>query len=189
MKEAIVILSLLGALIVHNAFAQGFTLESDDIGGQLSQEQVVNGYGCMGSNISPQLRWRNVPPGTKSFAVTVYNPDAPTGSGWWHWVIFNIPANVTNLKRDAGNLQKDLAPRGSIQSVTDWGYPGYGGACPPKGQTHRHIFTVYALNIEKAGTAPDKMLDVDARTSPAMLGCLLADHVIAKASLIAYYGR
>lgn len=187
MKKVIVIILISGFLIANQALAEGFTLESDDVGGQLSSEQVFNGYGCRGSNISPQLRWRNAPPGTKSFAVTVYNPDAPTGSGWWHWVIFNIPANVMSLKRDAGNPEKDLAPRGSIQSITDWGRSGYGGACPPKGQIHGHIFTVYALDIEKAGQGADNLLD--ARTPPAMLGCLLADHIIAKASLIAYYGR
>jgi Raf kinase inhibitor-like YbhB/YbcL family protein len=187
MKKAIITLMLLGCLFVTNAFGGGFTLESDDIGGQLSQDQVFDGYGCKGGNISPQLRWRNVPQGTKSFAVMVYSPDAPTGSGWWHWVIFNIPVNVTSLKRNAGNPQKGLAPHGSIQSITDWGHPGYGGACPPKGRILTYIFTVYALNIEKAGLNPGKLLD--AKTQPAMLGCLLADHIIAKASLIAYYGR
>jgi Raf kinase inhibitor-like YbhB/YbcL family protein len=131
--------------------------------------------------------WCKVPPGTKSFAVTVYNPDAPTGSGWWHWVIFNIPANINGLKRGAGNLEKNLAPQGSIQSMTDWGRPGYGGACPPIGELHCHIFTVYALDLEKAGLGSGNLLDANA--TPAMLGCLMADHVLAKASLIAYYGR
>lgn len=187
MKALMITFIILGCLCVHDAFADGFTLESDDISGQLSQEQVINGYGCAGSNISPQLRWRNAPAGTKSFAVTVYNPDAPTGSGWWHWVIFNIPASVGGLKRDAGNPQKNIAPRGSIQSTTDWGHPGYGGACPPTGETHSHIFTVYALDIEKARLDSEHLLD--AQTSPAMLGCLLADHILAKASLIAYYRR
>jgi Raf kinase inhibitor-like YbhB/YbcL family protein len=187
MKAMLVSLMCLGCLIANQACAEGFTLESDDIGGQLSEAQVFNGYGCKGGNTSPQLRWRNVPPGTKSFAVTVYNPDAPTGSGWWHWVVFNIPADIRELKRGAGNPEKNLAPKGSIQSMTDWGRPGYGGACPPKGEIHRHIFTVYALDFEKVRLDPENLLD--AHATPAMLGCVMAGHIIAKASLIAYYGR
>lgn len=180
-------LLFLGCFLVNSACGEGFTLKSDEIGGQLSESQVFNGYGCKGDNISPHLQWTHIPPGTKSFAVTVYDPDAPTGSGWWHWVIFNIPETVTELKRDAGNLQKKCAPVGSIQSMTDWGCPGYGGACPPKGTVNSYIFTVYALDIEKLALAPNHILD--ARSSPAMVGCLIKDHVIAKASLIAYYVR
>lgn len=187
MKTWFVVLICLGSFIANQARAEGFTLESDDIGGQISEAQVFNGYGCRGGNTSPQLRWRNIPPDTRSFAVTVYNPDAPTGSGWWHWVVFNIPADIRELKRGAGNPEKNLAPKGSIQSMTDWGRPGYGGPCPPKGELHRHIFTVYALDIAKAGLDPENLLD--AHATPAMLGCLMADHIIAKASLIAYYGR
>ena len=187
MKGQIIALLFLAFFLSSASYGAGFTLESDEISGQLSPAQAYKGYGCSGENISPALRWRNAPPGTKSFAVTVYNPDAPTGSGWWHWVIFNIPTHVTHLKKDAGNLAKKLAPDGSIQSVTDWGHPGFGGACPPKGEYHRHIFTVYALDIEKAGMGPDNLLD--ATSTPAMLGCLIADHVIAKASLVAYYRR
>ncbi len=77
-------------LLSTNALAQGFILSSSDIQGQLSNDQVFNSFGCSGKNISPQLSWKNAPAGTKSFAVTAYDPDAPTGSGWWHWVVFNI---------------------------------------------------------------------------------------------------
>jgi Raf kinase inhibitor-like YbhB/YbcL family protein len=165
-----------------NLFAQEFTLKSDDIGGQLTETQVFSGFGCSGKNISPSLKWVNAPRNTKSFAVTVYDPDAPTGSGWWHWVVFNISAATSALKTNAGNLDNSLAPAGSIQSVTDYGKPGFGGACPPEGdKPHRYVFTVYALDVEK--------LELGANTPPAMVGFFLYQHSIAKASLIAYYGR
>lgn len=177
---------LLGAVIIifgaTAAYAGGFTLMAPDMRGQLTAAQVFNGFGCAGENISPLLRWSNAPKGTKSFAVTVYDPDAPTGSGWWHWVIFNIPADVHELKEDAGNTGKRLAPAGSVQGMTDFGRPGFGGACPPAGdKPHRYIFTVYALDTAKLGPG--------GKTPPAMVGFLLNQHAIAKASVIAYYGR
>jgi len=169
-------------LFVGGAGAQQFTLKSDDLEGQLTESQVFSGFGCSGKNISPSLKWVNAPANTKSFAVTVYDPDAPTGSGWWHWVIFNIPANVSELKADAGRIEKKLAPVGSIQSLTDFGKPGFGGACPPQGdKPHRYIFTVYALSIPK--------LDLDEKTPPAMVGFMLNSNLIAKASLISYFQR
>jgi hypothetical protein len=124
----------------------------------------------------------NEPKGTKSFAVTMYDPDAPTGSGWWHWLIFNIPNNVHELKRGAGDPTKNLAPKGSIQSITDFGTKGYGGPCPPVGdKPHRYIITVYALDVRR--------LNLDENTPPAMVGFFLNQHAIQKASIVAYYGR
>ena len=170
------------ALVSSSALSQEFTLKSDQIGGQLTIDQVFSGFGCTGKNISPQLKWVDAPKNTKSFAVTVYDPDAPTGSGWWHWVIFNIPASVTELKTGAGDLQKKLAPAGSVQSMTDYGKPGFGGACPPTGdKPHRYIFTVFALDVPK--------LDLDEHAGAALVGYMLNGHAIAKASLISYYGR
>ena len=169
-------------LVVGDAGAQQFTLKSDDLEGQLTESQVFSGFGCSGKNISPSLKWVNAPANTKSFAVTVYDPDAPTGSGWWHWVIFNIPANVSELKADAGRIEKKLAPVESIQSLTDFDKPGFGGACPPQGdKPHRYIFTVYALSIPK--------LELDEKTPPAMVGFMLNSNLIAKASLISYFQR
>ncbi|MBX2807051.1 MAG: YbhB/YbcL family Raf kinase inhibitor-like protein [Cellvibrionaceae bacterium] len=162
--------------------AEGFTLSSPDIAGQLSKAQVFNAFGCSGENISPKLAWKNAPKGTKSYALTVYDPDAPTGSGWWHWVMFNIPADTHSLKADAGNIDLPIAPKGSIQSTTSFGGKGFGGACPPEGDSaHQYIFTVYALGVEK--------LDLDAEATPALVGFYLNANVLAKASLIAYYGR
>jgi len=182
MRKIMLLSVVLALLVAGNVGAQEFTLKSNDMEGQLTQSQVFSGFGCSGKNISPSLKWIHAPSNTKSFAVTVYDPDAPTGSGWWHWVIFNIPAGVNELKADAGRIEKNLAPAGSIQSVTDFGKPGFGGACPPQGdKAHRYIFTVYALSITK--------LDLDEKTPPAMVGFFLNSSTIAKASLIAYYQR
>lgn len=181
-KKMSIAAGLCALVAIGNAQADGFTLRSDDLGGQLTEKQVFSGFGCTGENVSPALEWADAPAGTKSFAVTVYDPDAPTGSGWWHWVVFNIAPDVTELKADAGNLEKALAPEGSIQSVTDYGKPGFGGACPPEGdKPHRYVFTVYALDTER--------LDLDQTASPALVGFFLNQHTLAKASLIAYYGR
>jgi Raf kinase inhibitor-like YbhB/YbcL family protein len=179
-----IILTTIGLIffVAATVCAQGFTLKSDYLGGQLSDAQVYSGFGCSGKNISPSLKWVNAPGGTKSFAVTVYDPDAPTGSGWWHWIIFNIPADVNELKADAGRPEKKLAPVGSVQSITDYGAPGFGGACPPEGdKAHRYVFTVYALKTAR--------LDLDEKASPAMVGFYLNSNVISKASLVSYYQR
>ncbi len=182
MKKLSLIIIVLGVFGFGSVCAQEFTLKSNDLSGQLTEAQVFSGFGCTGKNISPHLTWVHAPKGTKSFAVTVYDPDAPTGSGWWHWVIFNISANIYELKPDAGDPQKNLAPEGSVQSQTDYGKPGFGGACPPEGdKPHCYIFTVYALNVVK--------LDLAEQTPPAMVGFFLNQHMLAKASLIAYYGR
>jgi len=179
MKRMIVVMLL---LLARPLLAEGFTLQSDTLGGQLGEEQVYSGFGCTGGNVSPDLRWKDAPEGTRSFAVTVYDPDAPTGSGWWHWLIFDIPASVHGLAKGAGNPDGDKAPKGSVQSLTSFGKPGYGGACPPEGdRPHRYIFTVYALDVPKLG--------LDAGAMPALVGFLLNRHALARASLMAYYGR
>jgi Raf kinase inhibitor-like YbhB/YbcL family protein len=162
--------------------AQTFTLKSTDIGGQATMKQVFNGFGCTGDNISPELNWENAPEGTKSFAVTIHDSDAPTGSGFWHWVIFDIPAGTTELKSDAGNLSKGLAPAGSVQSLTDFGKPGYGGPCPPAGHGyHQYLITVYALKTDKLGA--------DKSATPALVSFNFYSNLIAKASLVMYYKR
>jgi Raf kinase inhibitor-like YbhB/YbcL family protein len=182
MKRIMLLSSFIVLLSATIAAAQDFTLRSDDMGGQLTIENVYSGFGCTGKNVSPELKWVHAPKNTKSFALTVYDPDAPTGSGWWHWVVFNIPSHATELKADAGDIQKKLAPAGSVQSMTDFGKPGFGGPCPPKGdKPHRYVFTVFALDVAK--------LDLDEKASPALVGYMLNAHAIAKASLISYYGR
>ncbi|MCT7580508.1 YbhB/YbcL family Raf kinase inhibitor-like protein [Aliarcobacter butzleri] len=153
-------------------------MTSSDLKGQLTKKQEFNGFGCSGENISPQLSWENAPKGTKSFAITVYDPDAPTGFGWWHWVVFDIPSNKTTLTSRFGNSDSKEA----IQSITDYGKTGFGGACPPVGdKAHRYIFTVHALDIETLG--------LDKNTNAATVGYYINSHSIAKASIISYYNR
>ena len=166
------------------AVAADFTLTSPDVrhGGTIANTHVFNSFGCTGGNRSPALSWSGAPAGTKSFAVTVYDPDAPTGSGWWHWVVFNIPASVNELPRNAGDAQGQGLPAGSIQSRTDFGKPGYGGPCPPAGdKPHRYQFTVYALKTDK--------LPLDENAPAAMVGFYLHQNLIKKAVLNATYGR
>ena len=156
-----IVLSLFPAL----AIAGPFKLTSPVIkpGAKIAMEQVYNSFGCTGSNISPEMTWSDAPKDAKSFALTMYDPDAPTGSGWWHWIIFNIPASVTKLEAAAGDPKSGKAPEGSVQSVTDFGAPGYGGPCPPEGsKPHRYIFTVFALKSDK--------LDIKPEASGAMVG-------------------
>ena len=122
------------------------------------------------------------PAGTRSFAVTAYDPDAPTGSGWWHWVIYNIPASATGLPAGAGDPSKGLAPAGSVQGNTDFGAPGYGGPCPPEGHgRHRYVFTVYALKTDR--------LDLPANATAAMVGFNLNGNMLAKATRTGIYSR
>ena len=130
-------------------------------GEKLPERHVFNGMGYQGDNISPHLAWDEVPAGTKSFVVTCYDPDAPTGSGWWHWIVANLPADTRVLPQGSGSDLVAL-PEGAIQTRTDFGKAGYGGAAPPKGETHRYIFTVHALDVER--------IEVDEGASGAMVG-------------------
>jgi hypothetical protein len=177
--KAILFTGLIAASLVSDS--QTFTLKSKELGGQASAKQVLNGMGCNGQNISPELSWDNAPAGTKSFAITIYDEDAPTGSGWWHWLVFDIDKSVGGVKSGAGNPAAGTAPAGAIQSRTDFGNPGYGGPCPPQGSgSHRYIVTVYALDAEKLG--------LDATANPPLVGFYLSQHTIEKASLI-FYGK
>lgn len=170
---------VLAALFVPAlASAGGFSLESADLksNGLIPDKHALKGFGCEGGNVSPVLTWKNAPQGTKSFAVTAYDPDAPTGSGWWHWVVFNLPADTTSLPQGAGNPAAGKLPNGAVQGRTDFGAPGWGGPCPPKGdKPHRFIFTVHALKTEK--------LDVGADASAAMVGFMLKMNTLATAKL------
>jgi Raf kinase inhibitor-like YbhB/YbcL family protein len=159
-----------------------FTLTSTDLkNGAFAGGQILNTFGCSGDNVSPQLSWTNAPAGTKSFVLTMFDPDAPTGSGFWHWVVVNIPASTTALPNGAS---KDAAklPVGSLETRTDLGAPGYGGPCPPaRDKPHRYIFTLHALKVEK--------LDLDVQTSAALVGFNVHMEEIGRATLTARYGR
>lgn len=163
------------------------TLRSDSFkdGDYMPMDHVLSadyGFGCEGGNKSPHLAWSDAPAGTKSFAVTCYDPDAPTGSGFWHWVVVNIPASATSLPLDAGNPKAAGLPAGALMTRTDFGQPGYGGACPPPGRhPHRYLFTLFAVGAES--------LPVTADTSAAVVGFQLNFATLEKASLMALYKR
>jgi Raf kinase inhibitor-like YbhB/YbcL family protein len=161
------------------------TSDSFRDGDYLGQDHVLSadyGFGCGGGNKSPQLRWQEAPADTKSFAITCFDPDAPTGSGFWHWVVVNIPPRVTELPLDAGNPATGKLPAGALQVRTDFGKPGYGGPCPPQGDhPHRYLFTVFAVSQDT--------LPVTADTSAAVVGFYLNFNTLAKASLMGLYKR
>lgn len=138
--------------------------------GSFPKAQFSNTMGCTGSNLSPQISWSGAPAGTKSFVVTVYDPDAPTGSGWWHWVVANIPASVSELKEGAA------LPVGAVSVRGDNGVPGYAGICPPVGQTHSYVVTVHALKVDR--------LDLPPTVTPAMLGFMTLGTGLGKASIM-----
>ncbi len=161
-----------------------FTVSSKDISaGQLmSKKQEFAGFGCTGENMSPELTWTEFPKNTKSFAVTAYDPDAPTGSGWWHWVLINIPADINQLVTGAGSPEKTLLPAGSQMFRNDYGTKTFGGACPPEGdKAHRYQFKVFALSVEK--------LELPEDASAALVGYYLHSNVIKSATLEALYKR
>jgi Raf kinase inhibitor-like YbhB/YbcL family protein len=157
------------------------TLTSPDIapGGTLPAKYV--GPACGGQDLSPPLAWSGAPAGTRSFALTVYDPDAPTGSGWWQWVVFNIPATTDHLAAGASTAPGGM-PRGSVQSMNDNGHLRYGGACPPEGAPpHHYVFTIRALNVES--------LPLTASASGAKVGLYIIRSTLAEASLTALYGH
>ena len=181
-------LSLAAALLLAGAAtarAQGkFTLTSPDVkpGATIPLRHVGNFMGCPGQNVSPALQWSGAPAGTKSFVVTTYDPDAPTGSGFWHWVVYNIPASATTLPEGAGDPKGHALPSGATQGNTDMAQPGYIGPCPPQGdKPHRYIFTVYALKTAK--------LDLPANATAAMVGFNVHGNQLAKATLTGKWGR
>lgn len=182
MKKSFKILTVLIAFS-SSVFSQNtFTLSSDDLGGEATINEEFNGFNCTGKNQSPQLFWKNAPEDTKSFAITMYDLDAPTGSGWWHWVVFDIPVDTDELQSGAGNTKLNLTPEGAIQSITDYGVNGYGGPCPPKGHgLHQYVITVYALKTDKLG--------LNENTNPAVVGYYLWNNTLAKASIVTYYQR
>ena len=160
-----------------------FTLTSIDFteGGTLANAQVFNEFGCRGGNLSPALAWSGAPADTQSFALLVHDPDAPTGSGWWHWVVYNIPAGTSSLPAGAGDPKKGLTPKGAVQGRTDYGSVGYGGPCPPPGKPHHYNFTLYALKVPK--------LEVPEGASPALIGFNVRAQALGEAHLTGMYGR
>ena len=185
MKRIGLVFATLAAFALSlQARAGDFTLTSPDIsaGQSIAKTFVYNSFGCTGKDISPALNWSGAPAGTKSFVVTVYDPDAPTGSGWWHWAVANIPASIHHLARGAGTVHSQSLPKQALQLRNDFGSHAYGGPCPPKGDTpHHYQFKVYALDVAK--------LPLSAQDSPAKLGFMVHQHKLGVAELVGRYGR
>ena len=180
---------LLGALLfagmAGSALAADFRLSSADFkaNGELANKFVYQGFGCHGDNVSPALSWSGAPAGTKSYALLVHDPDAPTGgAGWWHWVVYDIPASASALAQGAGSADGAGLPKGAKQGKTDFGSVGWGGPCPPQGHgKHHYQFTLYALKVEK--------LDVADGASAALIGYTVNANALGKAELTGLYGR
>jgi Raf kinase inhibitor-like YbhB/YbcL family protein len=160
------------------ALAAPFSLTSKDFkdGAAMPDKQSFNSFGCSGGNVSPDLAWANPPAGTKSFALMVHDPDAPTGSGWWHWVVYNIPATASAIP-EGGPV-----PKGASEGNTDFGKPGWGGPCPPAGSgNHHYEFTLFALKVDK--------LDIPAGATAAFVGFNVIGNSIGKVKLTGLYSR
>ncbi|WP_236790563.1 YbhB/YbcL family Raf kinase inhibitor-like protein [Amycolatopsis sp. GM8] len=157
-----------------------FTVTSSDVtdGATLAAPQTSGMFGVPGGeDRSPQLSWAGFPAETKSFAVTCYDPDAPTVSGFWHWAVFNIPVSVTELPSGAGNPDGEGLPAGAVTLKNDGGVRQYLGAAPPAGHgPHRYYFVVHALDVET--------LDIPGEASPAFLGFNLFSHTLGRASIV-----
>lgn len=178
-------LILAGFFAATPAYA-AMTLTSGDLvaGGAMAPAQVFNQFGCTGANQSPALAWAGAPQGTKSFAITAYDPDAPTGSGWWHWVVFHIPVATSSIATDAS---RSGLPQGAVQARTDFGSTGYGGACPPVGHgVHRYQFTVYALPSEQLRIGEAAL---DAETPAAIIGRAVQANALDHATIEVLYSR
>ena len=159
-----------------------FRLESPSLGKYFTKKYVYNRYGCGGRNVSPALEWKNPPANTRSFALTMFDPDAPTGHGWWHWIVVNIPVSHTHLAEGAGSTDPRKLPAGAVQTFNDYKEKGYGGPCPPKGSgVHRYVFTLYALDVPQLSVSPG--------AKPGEAVAEIRKHSLATARFVSRYGR
>lgn len=160
------------------------TVSSPDLhpGGTLPLRQVYRGHGCTGANLSPALQWAHAPAGTRSYAITLHDPDAPHPGGWWHWVVYDLPAATTSLPEGAGRADAALLPRGTHQGRNDFGSADYGGACPPPGDhAHRYVLTVHALDVASLG--------LPAGAPAASVADAIRSHQIASGQLVTTFAR
>ncbi|MFN9476056.1 YbhB/YbcL family Raf kinase inhibitor-like protein [Acidovorax sp.] len=159
-----------------------FTVHSPDMAdGRVARAQFASAMGGPGDNLSPQIEWQGAPASAQSFIVTMYDPDAPTGSGWWHWAVANIPGSACALPRGAGVAGTSALPSGAVEINTDMGVPGYVGPLPPPGETHRYVVTVTALDVAR--------LDLSPTATPALLSFIAGAHTVGKATFTAMGAR
>lgn len=171
---------ILSLLVLVSASDLKVASQSIKNGQTISNSYVFNSFGCSGENKSPQVSWQKGPTGTKFYAVTIYDPDAPTGSGWWHWLVVNIPSTVLELPEGASK-NSQLLPAGSLETRTDFGSPGYGGPCPPAGdKAHRYYIKVFALK---------EKINVEKDSSGAMVGYSINANKIAEGQVMGRYSR
>ncbi len=149
--------------------------------GQISNDLVWNQFGCKGKNLSPEVSWSGAPTGAKSFALVLWDSDAPKTGGFYHWMIVNIPSSAHALPAGTGNIEKRLTPSGAVQLKNEYGDPGYGGPCPPGHQVHHYHFLLYALRVEQ--------LPVDQRTASGTAASLLQKEIVATAEVVGTYSR
>jgi Raf kinase inhibitor-like YbhB/YbcL family protein len=148
-------------------------------GGALHRAQVNSR--CGGRDVSPALDWRNAPLGTRSYVLLMHDPDAPKAEGFWHWIVYDIPASVTSLPAGAGDVRKKLMPAGAVQARSDFGTPGYGGPCPPPGNPHRYFIRLYAMPVAKLNVPPGATSTIIAAYADAT--------ALGRAQIMATYGR
>jgi Raf kinase inhibitor-like YbhB/YbcL family protein len=177
------LLLISSAAVVIAEQKENFQIRVSGLGpkGQIPNDFALNEFGCSGKNLSPEIAWSGAPGETKSFVLAVLDSDAPKASGFYHWMILNIPGSAHGLPAGSGNLDKRLAPIGTVQLKNDYGEPGYGGPCPPEHQLHHYHFVLYALKIEH--------LPIDQRTAPGTAAAEFQKEVLAKAEVVATYRR
>jgi Raf kinase inhibitor-like YbhB/YbcL family protein len=169
-------------MTIESTHSEQFVLKSNSLnaGQMVPEDFIFNGEGCNGKNISPQLEWQGEPEGTKSFAITVFDPDAPTDGGWRHWTVVNIPGNVHKIEQGASNNHQ--LPQGAVEVESDFEQTQYGGPCPPHGDNpHRYVFTVYALKAEH--------LNIDADADRVTVETSLEQNTLGKASFTVRYAH
>ncbi len=161
--------------------AAHFELSSSDFtdGGMMHRRQVNSR--CGGQDVSPALEWRNAPAGTESFALLMHDPDAPEAEGFWHWIVYDIPATTSSLPAGAGNVRKKLMPAEAIQGRSGFGTAGYGGPCPPPGKPHSYYFRLYALPVARLNVPPDATATIIAAYADAS--------ALGRAQLVVRYGH
>lgn len=184
MKRFLILGLFCSLLPLHNALAAGnlfLTSPLVEKGKALPRSAVYNANGCNGENISPTLDWSGAPPGTRSYAISMFDPDANNGSGFLHWAVLNLPYNDSSIAPDSGRPDGTKLVNGATVIPNSWGEKGYGGPCPPVGETHHYEFTVYAM--------PDAQMFYPLSAVGKSTIQWLHEHALESATLTVIYGR